>query len=93
MLCYCYSYLLVVSYLSNLCIDCVGYWCYSIGLLFIVLGRFVGYVGVFWAILILDFAVLVGAFSDFGRADTGKPVQNYGVFRKSEAFLEFLGLI
>jgi len=37
--------------------------------------------------------VLVGAFSDFGRADTGKPVQNYGVFRKSEAFLEFLGLI
>jgi len=55
--------------------------------------RFVGYVGVFWAILILDFVVLVGAFSVFGRADTGKPVQNYGVFRKSEAFLEFLGLI
>jgi len=37
MLRYCYSYLLAVSYLSNLCIDCVGYWCYSISLLFIVL--------------------------------------------------------
>jgi len=27
-------------------------------------------------ILVFRFLVLVGAFSDFGRADTGKPVQN-----------------
>jgi len=37
--------------------------------------------------------VLVGAFSVFGRADTGKPVQNCGVFRENEANLEFKGLI
>jgi len=37
---------------------------------------------------ILDFVWLVGAFSDFGRADTGKPVQIYGVFSDFEAFLE-----
>jgi len=33
--------------------------------------------------------VLVGAFSVFGRADTGKPVQNYGVFVVFVLFLEF----
>jgi len=43
--------------------------------------------------LISCFGVLVGAFSDFGRADTGKPVQIYGVFWILEAFLEFVGLI
>jgi len=32
--------------------------------------------------------VLVGAFSDFGRADTGKPVQIYILFCDFEAFLE-----
>jgi len=31
-------------------------------------------------LLILGFGVLVGAFSNFGRADTGNPVQIYGVF-------------
>jgi len=36
---------------------------------------------------------LVGAFSVFRRADTGKPVQNYGHFLIFEAFPEFLGLI
>jgi len=29
----------------------------------------------FWSFLVFDFLVLVGAFSIFGRADTGKPVQ------------------
>jgi len=41
-----------------------------------------------WASEILCFGVLVGAFSVFGRADTGKPVQNYGLFRKIEVFLK-----
>jgi len=36
---------------------------------------------------------LVGAFSDFGRADTGKPVQNCGVFSEFEVFPGFKGLI
>jgi len=31
-------------------------------------------------ILIFGFGVLVGAFSDFGDADTGNPVQIYGYF-------------
>jgi len=30
--------------------------------------------------MIFSFAVLVGAFSDFGRADTGNPVQISGYF-------------
>jgi len=33
-----------------------------------------------WAFLIFCFCWLVGAFSDFGRADTGNPVQILGVF-------------
>jgi len=33
--------------------------------------------------------VLVGAFSVFGRADTGKPVQIYGDFGDFEEFVEF----
>jgi len=33
-------------------------------------------------ILVFGFCWLVGAFCDFGRADTGNPVQNYGLFRK-----------
>jgi len=37
---------------------------------------------------ISGFGVLVGAFSDFGRADTGKPVQIYGVFSDFGTFLE-----
>jgi len=37
--------------------------------------------------------VLVGAFSDFGRADTGKPVQISGVFMDFALFLGFKGLI
>jgi len=49
--------------------------------------------GVKCVISVLDFCVLVGAFSDFGRADTGKPVQNYVLFREIEAFLGFQGLI
>jgi len=40
-------------------------------------------------ILIFRFGVLVGAFSDFGRADTGKPVQIYRVFSDFEARAEF----
>jgi len=51
-----------------------------------------GVVTVIYFMLILDilvfhFLVLVGAFSDFGRADTGKPVQNLPEFSKSEARL------
>jgi len=51
-----------------------------------------GVVKVIYFMLILDilvfhFLVLVGAFSDFGRADTGKPVQNLPEFSKSEARL------
>jgi len=37
---------------------------------------------------ILDFVWLVGAFSDFGRADTGKPVQILGDLGDFEARLE-----
>jgi len=37
--------------------------------------------------------VLVGAFSDFGDADTGKPVQILSYFWKSVLNLELLGLI
>jgi len=37
--------------------------------------------------------VLVGAFSDFGGSDTGNPVQILPLFRISEAFPEFVGLI
>jgi len=47
---------------------------------------------IFWYfidILILHFGGLVGAFSIFGRADTGKPVQILGYISKIEAFLEF----
>jgi len=44
-------------------------------------------------ILILCFCWLVGAFSVFGRADTGKPVQIWWIFWYFEVFLEFKGLI
>jgi len=44
-------------------------------------------------ISVLDFGVLVGAFSDFGRADTGKPVQILCDFCDFAPILEFLGLI
>jgi len=37
---------------------------------------------------ISHFGWLVGAFSIFRRADTGKPVQNYGCFVIFEAFLK-----
>jgi len=36
---------------------------------------------------------LVGAFSDFGRADTGKPVQILPLYWILEAFPGFVGLI
>jgi len=39
------------------------------------------------SLLIFYFLVLVGAFSDFGRADTGNPVQIFPDFVKSEARL------
>jgi len=42
---------------------------------------------------IFDFGWLVGAFCDFGDADTGKPVQILSYFRKSVLNLELLGLI
>jgi len=42
-----------------------------------------------WAILVLDFVGLVGAFSDFGRADTGKPVQIYCIFLDFGVFPKF----
>jgi len=42
---------------------------------------------------ISDFGVLVGAFSDFGMFDTGKPVQILPHFRKSAPILKLLGLI
>jgi len=44
---------------------------------------------IIWGPEILHFGVLVGAFSDFGRADTGKPVQIYGLFCIFEAWAEF----
>jgi len=40
-----------------------------------------------WAPEISGFGVLVGAFSDFGYADTGKPVQIYVVFCNFEGIL------
>jgi len=46
-------------------------------------------VGQNWWILVLGFCWLVGAFSVFGRADTGKPVQNYWLFSEFEAQREF----
>jgi len=46
-------------------------------------------VGQNWWILVLHFCWLVGAFSVFGRADTGKPVQNYWLFSEFEARREF----
>jgi len=45
------------------------------------------------AFLVFEKLVLVGAFSVFGRADTGKPVQNFPYFRKSAPNLKLLGLI
>jgi len=36
----------------------------------------------FCVIIILGFGWLVGAFSDFGRADTGNPVQILACFTK-----------
>jgi len=39
-----------------------------------------------WLILIFCFLVLVGAFSDFGRADTGNPVQILPRFSIFEAW-------
>jgi len=39
--------------------------------------------------LVFGFGVLVGAFSVFGRADTGKPVQICGVFLIFVLFSEF----
>jgi len=36
---------------------------------------------------------LVGAFSVFGHADTGNPVQIWGYFREFTLFLESEGLI
>jgi len=41
-------------------------------------------------ILVFDFYVLVGAFSVFGRADTGKPVQ---IFAHSPFLLPILGIL
>jgi len=54
---------------------------------------FVGYFVYGSSILVFDFLVLVGAFSVFGRADTGKPVQIFGYFRIFVLILELLGLI
>jgi len=49
----------------------------------------VGYLNICqkWAPDIFNFGVLVGAFSVFGYADTGKPVQIYVVFCDFEGIL------
>jgi len=44
-------------------------------------------------ILVFHFVVLVGAFSDFRHADTGKPVQIFGHFAILVLSLGILGLI
>jgi len=46
-----------------------------------------------WTFYIFEICGLVGAFSVFGRADTGKPVQILCYLLDFEAFLEFKGLI
>jgi len=76
-------------------VDPVILCCYLLFLYFIYIlaGDCLGYVFLLSKIMekvasrVFGFCVLVGAFSDFGRADTGNPVQNYGVFRKIEVFL------
>jgi len=76
-------------------VDSVILCCYLLFLYFIYIlaGGCLGYVFLLSKIMekvasrVFGFCVLVGAFSDFGDADTGKPVQNYGVFRKIEVFL------
>jgi len=68
-------YLLFLYFIYILADDCLGY--------VLLLSKIMEKV----ASRVFGFCVLVGAFSVFGDADTGKPVQNYGVFWKIEVFL------
>jgi len=81
----------VVFCISGLCLLVLllgrfGYWC-------CICSGVGGVLCYEWSFWVFENVWLVGAFSVFGRADTGNPVQIWEVFRNFASFLEFKGLI